>query len=309
MLLPRLFVSMIGVAMTFGQASCLWAQWRPDSAIRVQPSDAWLWQIDHPLLTHSSYLVGIIHQMPASQFFFPPEALALARRCDRLVLAVDPNDPPRDLRYRSDMPLDSSLEALLPAADYQGLARFVRDSLSALVRFKLETRYPPSVLARELLCEYCLQASEEEPPILTEYYVRQQLADMPLGVVGTGWSRVAWLDHQPLTVQVRHLMHVWRQRRAQCEIFQAMLRAYRRQDLDRMWLYLGDLPDFGANTGRLIEARNQTWMAYLRVHLPDEPLFLAVMAGQLPGEYGLLHRLRKSGYQVSPLYSLSPWER
>lgn len=300
---------MIWVATLGGLASPLAAQWRPDSAIRVQPADAWLWQIDHPLLDHSSYLLGIIHQTPASQFFIPPKALRLARSCDRLVLAVDPDDPPRDLRYRSDMPLDSSLEALLPAADYLALEQFMRDSLSALVHFKLETRYPPSVLAREMLCEYCLQPSEGTPPILTEYYLRQQLADLPLDVVGTGWSRVAWLDNQPLTVQARHLMHLWQQRRAQCEIYQAMLRAYQSQELDHMWLYLGDLPDLGANAGRLIEARNQAWLAYLRVRLPDEPLFLAVMAGQLPGEYGLLHQLRKSGYQVSPLYSLSLLER
>jgi hypothetical protein len=282
-----------------------WMLAQPDSALRVQPAQSLLWQIDHPLLPHSSFLVAIIHQVPASDFFLPAGTLTLARRTKRLVLAIDPDDPPRDLRYRSDMPLDSSLAYLLPEGEYRSLRRWVEDSLSSLARFKLDTRYPPSVLAREFLGEYCLTSGERELPVLTEYFLRHALEDLPLGVVQTGWSRIAWLDSQPLVAQVRHLMHVWHHRQAQCEVFSAMWRAYQAQDLDKLWLLMPDVPDLGANAGRLIEARNQAWLRYLKLHLPDEPLFMAVLAGQLPGEYGLLHQLRKAGYQVRPWSNLS----
>lgn len=273
--------------------------------LNVRTAKSLLWQISHDVLPHNSYLLAILPQMPASQFFLPPETIDIARHTERLVLAIDPDFPPSDVRYRSSLPLDSTLDRLLPQKQYNSLLSFVKDSLTDLSLEKLQARYPPAILARQFMQDYCLGAREMAPPIWVEQYLRDSLPDMALGVVGTDWSRVDWLDDQPTMVQLQQLMALMSDRHAQCEIFQATWRAYMEPDLDRLWLLAQHVPDLGTNMGKLQEARNERWMHYLMIHLPDESMFMAVPAAQLAGEYGLLHLLRKKGYHVEPIKGFS----
>lgn len=278
-----------------------WPKPTVGDTLRVKPADAWLWRISHSAYDHLSYVYAIMPELPAEQFRLPTQLRLLARGQQKLVMGIDPSKPPRDLIHAVEVPLDSTLEVLLTENDYQALKTWVQDSLSSLSYLKLQKRYPPSVLARQFMQDYCLDRVDGPPSVMVEYQVKKVL-DLPLEVVGTGWTRVAWLDVYSYADQTWQLMHVFRDRAAQCEIYQAMIRAYLAQDLDRVWLLSQSAPDMGYHFGGLLEARNHAWMQFLRLHLPLENLVLVVNAAQLPGEYGLLHQLRQAGYEVTPVY-------
>ena len=54
----------------------------------------------------------------------------------------------------------------------------------------------------------------------------------------------------------------------------------------------------------LLDNRNKNWVKQLETILPKKSLFIAVGAGHLSGDNGLINLLRKKGYTVQPLHQL-----
>jgi hypothetical protein len=51
----------------------------------------------------------------------------------------------------------------------------------------------------------------------------------------------------------------------------------------------------------LLDKRNTNWVAQLNKIMKKESVFIAVGAGHLVGEMGLISLLRKAGYTLRPL--------
>ncbi|MEM7655847.1 MAG: TraB/GumN family protein [Bacteroidota bacterium] len=269
--------------------------------VAVVPTNSLIWEVRTPGQDQVSYIYGILFKMPAAEFFLPTGIDRLIEQTDKLVMEVDPLAHNLDHIHRGTIPLDSTLEELLPKKTFQQLNRYVKDSLSELATYKMQTRYAPLLLARQFICDYCLGFGKDQTPISYETYLAKKIKK-PLKLLHTGWARTAWLDSYNFAEQTEVLMTSVDDRAIQCEVYRAMMRAYRRQNLDQMWLLSKDAPDMGDNGSRFIEARNQSWVESLVWSLKVENLFIAVNAVQLPGEYGLLHLLRKAGFQVNPVY-------
>lgn len=70
---------------------------------------------------------------------------------------------------------------------------------------------------------------------------------------------------------------------------------YKKQNLSAFEQYL---PNFeGVNA----KERNQLWMEKIPELIKQEPTLIAVGAGHLVGEYGLINQLRKQGFTVKPV--------
>jgi hypothetical protein len=59
----------------------------------------------------------------------------------------------------------------------------------------------------------------------------------------------------------------------------------------------------GENEGILLTKRNKNWVQQLNAIMKKESVFVAVGAGHLPGEEGLISLLRNEGYTIKPLYN------
>ena len=84
--------------------------------------------------------------------------------------------------------------------------------------------------------------------------------------------------------------------------FDAMLSSYKDQRLDSMQTMLSQ-NEFGAGEYEdlLLNDRNKNWVAQLNTIMKSESVFVAVGAGHLIGEMGLINLLKKAGYKVEPL--------
>ncbi|MEM7370702.1 MAG: TraB/GumN family protein [Bacteroidota bacterium] len=268
--------------------------------IRVQPVNCLVWEIDRADLKRPSYIYAILHKVSKKDFFLPKDLSSILRQCDKLVMEVDPLTYNMDHQHRGTMPIDSTLDVLLDKRKYQWLRSYVKDSLSDLAYYQLSSRYAPVLLARQAISDYCLDYRPGKEAISYETYLALN-AGIPLRVLGTEWTRTAWLDTYNFQEQTDYLLSTIENRSALCEIYMAIVRAYRRQNLDQIWLLAKDSPDVGDNTGKFLEARNFGWMEKLSWQLKKESLFIAVNAVQLPGEFGLIHLLRKKGFEVRPM--------
>ena len=81
-----------------------------------------------------------------------------------------------------------------------------------------------------------------------------------------------------------------------------MLQAYREQDLNKLEaLMMKEEAGVAAYADILLFQRNRNWIEKLKEILPGHSLLIAVGAGHLPGEKGVLNLLRKAGFTVTPV--------
>jgi len=81
-----------------------------------------------------------------------------------------------------------------------------------------------------------------------------------------------------------------------------MMEAYKEQDLEK-------LGDFIKNSGdgmmqyedMLLNNRNRNWVLKLKTIMNERAVTIAVGAGHLPGDKGLIELLKKEGYTVKPV--------
>ena len=84
--------------------------------------------------------------------------------------------------------------------------------------------------------------------------------------------------------------------------FDEMISLYKKQQLDSMQTLLLK-SEFGSEKyeDMLLNDRNKKWVKKLNEIMKTESVFVAVGAGHLTGEQGLISLLKKEGYTVEPL--------
>jgi uncharacterized protein YbaP (TraB family) len=81
-----------------------------------------------------------------------------------------------------------------------------------------------------------------------------------------------------------------------------MFDAYKKQDLQKLEAMMVETDAGMAGfTDIMLYHRNQNWVRKLKTLLTDKALLIAVGAGHLPGEKGVINLLRKEGYKVTPV--------
>lgn len=80
-----------------------------------------------------------------------------------------------------------------------------------------------------------------------------------------------------------------------------LIATYQQQDIAQL-LALMPYSELGwVNLNAMLFERNKNWMEQLPNILKGSSKFIAVGAGHLPGQLGLIHLLRKKGYRVKPI--------
>jgi len=116
-------------------------------------------------------------------------------------------------------------------------------------------------------------------------------------------EQLAMLMCDPISQQVEDLMHTVRTDSKASEQSHALAKAYRTGNLEDIKAIMFDA-EAGMNEDaaeRLLYRRNDNWTAKLKEILPKETVFVAVGAGHLIGERGLLEQLKNMGYNVEPV--------
>ena len=84
--------------------------------------------------------------------------------------------------------------------------------------------------------------------------------------------------------------------------FEEMIEAYKAQDIEKLGKFVAD-DDGGLGNYEdiLIYHRNRNWVEKLKKIMPEKSLTIAVGAGHLAGDKGVIKLLRKEGYTVRPI--------
>ena len=288
---PSLFLLII----IFLQANQLIGLCQSENDIR----SALFWEISGNELESPSYIYGTIHVMPKDEFKVFPSAENKLKESDLLVMEINMDVPLKtkiEWAKKMMLPADSTLQDYLSSDSYTKLKSFTIDSLGiSKKKFERFTRLKPfafySALIPQIIDEkiegydmhFMKIAKKEDIPI-----AELENFDFQMGI----FDSIRYEDQLELFFE--DFSHP-------AKDFDELLDIYKAQDIHKMAKMFDSGSDYEQFEYELITNRNQNWISKIEQFIQDNKTFIAVGAGHLGGDKGIIQLLMHEGYILTPL--------
>lgn len=258
-----------------------------------------LWKVSGNGLEKESYLFGTIHIICKSDFLMDDRIIKAFESAEKLFLELDMSDPQLQLKMQqvSLNPGMKNIKAEMDESAASALDAFLLKNYGAgLAQLGI---LKPFVLSSMVMLK-ALPCTEIES--YEGYFTsRAGEAEMPIVGLETVEFQVGIFDQIPRDLQLKELMKLVTEEGSQQE-FQIMISAYLAEDilaLDQAMTNSGMMADYRSI---LLEERNKNWVPQMEEAMKAKSIFMAVGAGHLGGDFGVISLLRKAGYSVEPIH-------
>lgn len=293
------FMKRIGASLIFGFLTL--------SSLAQQGKDnnnTLLWKISGKGLEKPSYLFGTIHMLCKEDAYLSKNLLNAIKNADRVYLELDMDNLIELLGAMSKMKMkdDTTLADLLTPDEYTLVKKYF-ESKSSLLPFSVLETYKP-LLAASLLMESGMSCDEN---VAMEQLIMEEAKEQGKRIEGleTMAYQMSVFDSIPYKVQAQELLKSVSTGNTESDgekEFREMMKAYKDQDLEKLGNMISKSSDgMMQYDDILLTNRNRNWVTKLNEILPGKSLVVAVGAGHLPGENGLINLLRKAGYKITPV--------
>ena len=220
--------------------------------------------------------------------------------CDTVYMELDMDDASTMLSAMMYMNMkgDTTLADLYTDQEYERLKNYFSDSLKMPLAL-LQKAKPYFLVA--LLYPRMMNCSS--PAGVEEELVKLAKEDKKeIKGLETMQFQASVFDSIPYQWQAKELLKNIDSFSVNKKEFETMLQFYKNQNLDSIKTMLGK-SEFGSEKydDLLLNDRNKKWVKKLDNIMKKESVFVAVGAGHLVGEQGLIHLLKKQGYTLKPL--------
>ena len=259
-----------------------------------------LWQVSGNGLSKPSYLFGTFHLLCREDIHFSDQLTGIIRSSDEIYMELDMDDPSTLLSGMLFMNMKDgkSLKDLYSPEEYKKVEGYFKDSLGMpmMLLQKIKPYFLVAMLYPKMM--NCQTASGVEEVLV------KMAKDNKKEIKGleTVQLQAAVFDSIPYDWQAKELLKNIDSFPAYKQEFDTLLSRYKAQQLTAMENLLGK-SEFGSEKFEdlLLGSRNRNWVQQLSVIMQKESVLVAVGAGHLVGEGGLLSLLKKAGYTVQPL--------
>lgn len=231
---------------------------------------------------------------------FSNNLVAALKNCDEVYFEMDLDDPANTLGgiFYMNMHGDTSLQDLYTPEEYARVESFFRDSLKTPIA--LLKRMKPMML--EALIYPKLMPCKNMSGIEQELLQLAKKEKKEIKGFETIQFQASIFDSIPYAVQAKDLLKNLDSINEYKVYFDSILSIYKTQQLTKIAAMMNDSSFSGAgDTEILLDNRNRNWVTQLDSIITKKSVFVAVGAGHLPGENGVLELLRKKGYTVRPI--------
>ncbi len=258
-----------------------------------------LWEISGNGMEKPSYLFGTLHLICPEKFSFPETWKTSFEKTEQLILEIDFSDPGLMQQFQKGMMMEGgkSIQDFLSTGDLQFLEDFLADSLMMdinQVRMIMPMILSSFFYSHLLECQpmsYDLFLMEEA--IINGYKING------LETVNDQLSVFKTISYDEQALLLMDMIKDYDQTR---KLYNRMAELYIDQNLDGLYelilLESKGIPDFDET---FLVQRNRNWIPEIERFIFAKPAFIAVGAGHLPGDEGLVRLLQEQGYDMRPV--------
>jgi uncharacterized protein YbaP (TraB family) len=264
-----------------------------------------LWKISGNGLEKPSYLFGTIHMLCAEDAKLSYNFRKAIANCDEVYFEVDMDNLFEIFGAMGMMKMhgDTTLKDLLSEKDYNKVRSYFEKKGSMMPFSMLETFKP--MLAASTLEESSMPCDNTT---MMEQVIMKEAKENNKKIKGleTMSYQAGILDSIPYRLQAEQLVsyieNSGKSNNKDEEEMKEMFRAYKEQNLHKLEKLMTESDAGMAGfTDIMLYHRNENWVRKLKDIMPGRSLIIAVGAGHLPGEKGVINLLRKAGYTVTPV--------
>lgn len=270
--------------------------------VYAQNNNSLLWEISGNGLKTPSYLFGTYHLVGKSLVDSLPEIRTRFNTCNAVVgeMIMDSTMVMKLLPYM--MATDSTtLDKVFTPAEYAQIDTCIK--LIIHVDAKAFNRFKPSAVATMISALSApTTTGPKNPPI--DMYFQQEGTRRNEKVIGleTLQQQAEMLLNAPMDEQKKQLLATVKKKDELKTSSLKMYEMYRHQDLAGLAKLFDKNDELSPEqTEKLLKNRNLNWMTQLPAIIQQQPTFIAVGAGHLVGQYGLINQLKLKGYKVMPV--------
>lgn len=263
-----------------------------------------LWKISGNGISKPSYLFGTVHMICKEDAFLSNNLMNAIKDADRVYLELDMDNLFEMVGAMMKMKMnnDTTLADLLTPEEYQLAKKYFEEKVTMLPFSVLETYKP--LVASSLLMESNMVCDAQ---VAMEQLVMEEAKKNGKRIDGleTMAYQMSIFDSIPYKVQAQELFKSISsddKKNDGDKEFKELIKAYKDQDLKKLGEMISKT-DQGMMQYEdiLLNNRNRNWVIKLKTLLQDKSLVIAVGAGHLPGDKGVINLLRKEGYTVTPV--------
>ena len=257
-----------------------------------------LYKIEGKGLQKPSYIYGTIHIMPKKQFVISESITTALKECETLVMEVDINMDLKtqiDAAQRSLLSDGKTIADITSAENAKKIRRFCMDSLHwKESKYTRMSRLTPFFLTSVILQDLIGKSKSFEVE-LNKLAEKNKMTILGLETIQLQMELV---NDVPYDEQIKLLLEGLTTNNSE---YNNMVDCYLKKDINKLGELMNDAelsPEFYSN---FLVKRNQNWLPLISKLAQEKPIFIAVGAGHLPGEQGVLKLLQGAGYTVTPI--------
>lgn len=267
-----------------------------------------LWKIAGNGINKPSYLFGTIHMICKEDAFLSNNLVSAIEKADRVYLELDMDNLFEMIGTMAKMKMtnDTTLADLLTPDEYKKVKDHF-ESNSTLLPFSMLETYKP-LMTSALLMESGIGCDEQ---VAMEQLIMEEAKKNGKRIEGleTMAYQMSVFDSIPYKIQAQELLKsisIGNKDTDSDKEFTEMMKAYKEQDLEKLGAVISK-SDGGMMQYQdiLLNNRNRNWVEKLKTLLLEKSLVIAVGAGHLPGENGVINLLKKAGFTLTPVQNKS----
>ncbi len=259
-----------------------------------------LWEISGNGLSAPSYLFGTFHLLCGKDIHFSNSLKSAFNNSNEVYMELDMDDPSTLLSGMLLMNMNNGkkLQDLFKPEEYKRLDTYFNDSLNTSLSLfqRMKPAFLESMLYTKMIPCKTISGVEEELMKLAKDDKKE------IQGLETMAFQASVFDSIPYEDQAKELLKTVDSMDAYKLYFDTMIMVYKSQRLNEIEA-LFSKSEFGMeeNQDLLLNNRNKNWVKQLKDIMKKERVFIAVGAGHLVGEQGLIALLRKEGYTLRPV--------
>ncbi|MCP9756158.1 TraB/GumN family protein [Lacihabitans sp. CCS-44] len=256
-----------------------------------------LFEISGNDLQKPSYLFGTMHLLCEGDFEMSEEMISKIKSSEILAMEMDLDDPTMAFKMMGKMKMkgDTSLSDLMQEARYDSLRSYLKDSLNLPPMMFQKTKpflIYSLVLTKLLPCKTLMLENEIMKIGKGKKVVGLETLDFQMDL----------MDKLSYQVQADYLLETLADKQKSIQEFKEMTEAYKKRDLDILLKSIdaekGMMADF---ENEMLHKRNLAWIPEIKKLISDKSTFIAVGAGHLGGDKGVLQLLKNEGFTIKTI--------
>ena len=273
-----------------------------DKGFEKEPSSSLLWKIEGPNKGKISYLFGTMHLIQKQYYYFPEALEKVIKKSELIATEIDLDELTDNVAAMKALTLkEGTLFDFFTQEQQDSLYQWAKEKLMMdKIGFRATfSSFKPMVLVQTMTQMQLIGKTESYELRIGELAKKHKLETVGFESLN---EQIKIFDDLSKSEQAALVMEGLKNESEMLTSLSSLQAMYQRQEVDSLyWMIKKEGGIMAEKEEQFLNKRNQNWIPQIEKIMSTKACFIAVGAGHLAGDQGLIKLLRLKGYKLTPV--------